>query len=137
MLTAVDHKSCLIIILSGALLLRVGTAVAVQWRLSSRGQTFLIPGDADGYWRLAQQLADGKEYSIYDPPRRVLRMPGFPAFLAGCIRLFGAKLLPARLALSAVGTIACGLVYWLGRELVDQKAGLIACGLCAVSPALV
>jgi hypothetical protein len=42
------------------------------------GQLCLIPGDAEGYWELAGKLAAGQEFSIYDPPRRLLRMPGFP-----------------------------------------------------------
>lgn len=137
MLTAAANKRWLIIILAVALLLRLGTAVVLQNRLDAAGQSFLIPGDADGYWHLGRQIAQGKEYSIYHPPRRVLRMPGFPAFLAGCILVAGGNLFPARIALSIVGTVACGLVYRLGVELVDPRTGLVACGLSAVSPAIV
>ena len=137
MLTAANHKRWLIIILAGALLLRLGAAFVVQTYVSRIGQEFLIEGDANGYWHLGKQIAERSEYTIYDPPRRVLRMPGFPVLLAGCISLFGSSQWPARLVLSVVGTVACGLVYWLGCELVDRRTGLVACGLAAVSPAIV
>jgi 4-amino-4-deoxy-L-arabinose transferase-like glycosyltransferase len=42
-----------------------------------------------------------------------------------------------RLALCVAGTAACGLVYWLGRELVSGEAGLAAAALAAVSPVFI
>src|SRR5262249_42891019 len=36
--------------------------------------------------------------------------------------------------LAGVGTLACGLVYWLSRELFDASAALLACLVAAVSP---
>ena len=82
----------------------------------------LIPGDADGYWYLAGQIAAGKDYEIYDPPRRVMRMPGFPFLLALPRMMFGENLLAVRLWLAVIGTSACGFVYLLGRELCDAKS---------------
>src|SRR5690606_34717922 len=99
------------ILLAVALTLRVVAAVAVTEHLEAAGQSFLIGGDAEGYWMLAGQIADGEDYAIYDPPRRVLRMPGLPVFLAGVQAIAGDSLLSARLALAAVGTAACGAVY--------------------------
>ncbi len=125
------------LILGVALTLRVGAAVGVQsWLDRQPGQTFLIEGDANGYWHLAEDLAEGREFAIYEPPRRVLRMPGFPALLAMPIRLCSSPLLPARLLLAIVGTVACGLVYVLGRMLFDPGIGLTAATLVAVSPTL-
>jgi uncharacterized membrane protein len=97
---------------------------------------FVIEGDADGYWRLGQNLAEGKPYAVYEPPRYVLRMPGFPLLLSLPIGLFPGNFLAARLFLALVGTCACGLVYLLGRELIDHRAGLIAGWFTAVSPAM-
>ncbi len=125
------------LILCVALALRVGAAVGVQWWLDRQpGRTFVIEGDANGYWHLAEDLAEGREFAIYEPPRRVLRMPGFPALLAVPIRLFSSPLLPARLLLAVVGTVACGLAYVLGRMLFDVGVGLTAAALAAVSPTL-
>lgn len=126
------------VILFTALGLRLATACGLQYLLETRWhRDFLIAGDADGYWQLAQRLAAGEDYAIYDPPRYALRMPGFPLVLAIPVTLFGPSLLAARLFLAGMGTLACWLVYRLGRQLFSTRAGLIASGLAAVSPVLV
>jgi hypothetical protein len=125
------------IILAVALLLRVGTAVGLQRWLASRQQTFLIEGDAAGYWILGERIAAGDEYALYTPPRYVHRMPGFPALLALPIAMFENPLLPARLLLAFVGTLGCGLVYVLGRMLFDVPVGTAAAGLTAIAPVMV
>lgn len=101
------------------------------------GRLCLIEGDASGYWILGQRLAHGQSYELYDPPRRILRMPGFPIILAGCQIVFGEWLLPTRCVLAVLGTLGCGCVYWLAKELVSESVGLVACGLVAISPPLV
>lgn len=122
-------------ILTCALLLRVGAACGLQYLLDHRWhRPFLIEGDADGYWRLAQAIANGDDYAVYTPPRYVLRMPGFPLLLAVSISLFGPSLLAARLYLALLGTVACWLVYLLGKQLSGERTGIIACGLSAISP---
>ncbi|MFN0195505.1 MAG: ArnT family glycosyltransferase [Planctomycetaceae bacterium] len=98
---------------------------------------FLIPGDAEGYWELGKKIAAGEEYAVYDPPRKVLRMPGFPLVLAGAVSLFGESLFAARLVLAFVGTLACGAVYLLGKELFHESAGLFGAVLAAVMPTFV
>ena len=125
------------IILAVALAIRVAGAIGLQWWLDGRpGQTFLIEGDANGYWHLAEDIAEGREFAIHEPPRYVLRMPGFPALLAVPIRLFDDPFFPARLMLACGGTVACALVYWLGRVLCDERVGLTAMTLATVSPTL-
>ncbi|MCA9027340.1 MAG: hypothetical protein KDA86_19175 [Planctomycetaceae bacterium] len=126
------------IILALALAIRVVGAIGLQHWLDGRpGQRFLIEGDANGYWHLAEDLAAGREFAIYEPPRYVLRMPGFPALLSIPIRVFDNAYFPARILLACVGTCACGLVYVLGRMLFDHHVGLIAAVLSAISPILV
>lgn len=125
-------------ILTVALTLRVIAAVLVQHHVSQTpGRLCLIAGDAEGYWELGRKLAHGQNFEIYDPPRRVLRMPGFPAVLAVSIAVFGEHPGPARGLLAVIGTLACGGVYWLGAELFGRKVGLIAAGLAAVSPTFI
>jgi 4-amino-4-deoxy-L-arabinose transferase-like glycosyltransferase len=127
-----------LLVLAGAFVLRAGAAVGLQaWLDRTPPRLCLIAGDAEGYWELGRKLADGDEYSIYEPPRQVLRMPGFPLFLAGAMKLTGESHLAIRLLLAAVGTGACGLVYWLGRELFDHDIGLIAAAIVALSPTLI
>jgi 4-amino-4-deoxy-L-arabinose transferase-like glycosyltransferase len=127
--------------LSGILLvaftLRVGAAVWVQQRVDRTGSLCLIAGDAEGYWMLARHLVRGEDFAIYDPPRYVERMPGFPVLLALSLKVFGTSALAARLVLAGVGTGACGLVYYLGRELAGRRTGLIASGIAAVSPTFI
>ncbi|HEY2253480.1 MAG TPA: glycosyltransferase family 39 protein [Planctomycetaceae bacterium] len=125
-------------ILAGALAARLGTAVLVQQKVEQTpGRLCLIAGDAAGYWDLARHLARGEDFAIYDPPRYVLRMPGFPIVMALGMKVFGESVLGTRVMLACVGTVACWLVYLLGRELVDENTGLIAGFLAAISPALI
>ncbi|MBI1347627.1 hypothetical protein GC163_15205 [bacterium] len=132
--SAVWLSGCLAV----ALLVRLATAVVVDQIVSATpGRICLIEGDASGYWILGERLARGESYELYDPPRRILRMPGFPILLAGCRLVFGDALFPTRCVLAVIGTLGCGCVYWLGRELVNETVGLVACGLVAVSPPLV
>ncbi len=138
MLARFRRMPWLLCILLGALAVRSGAAVIVQhWVDRTPGRLCLIEGDAAGYWDLARHLSRGEDFAIYDPPRYVERMPGFPMVLAGGMVLFGERPLPIRLLLALVGTAACGLVYLLGRELVDHSAGLLACLLAAISPSLI
>ncbi|MGE3315481.1 MAG: glycosyltransferase family 39 protein [Planctomycetaceae bacterium] len=133
----------LLCILLGAFLLRAALAVALQSHLDSRGEAFLIAGDAEGYWHLGRQIAAGKPYEIYQPPRQVLRMPGFPAELAVAMKLAAALRLDpmrayfvARLFQAVIGTLCCYLVFLLGRDLFDRRIGLIAAGIVALLPTL-
>lgn len=131
-------RRMLIVILLIALGLRVAAACGLQYLLDYRWhRPFLISGDAEGYWELAQRLAAGEDYAVYTPPRYALRMPGFPAVLAIPVALCGPSLLMARLFLAGMGTLACGLVYGLGRQMFDARVGLVAAGLAAISPVLI
>lgn len=130
----VQGRTWLIAILIVALVGRLVAAYAVQQKVGD--QLCLIAGDAEGYWELARTIVAGKPFSFADPPRRVHRMPGFPAVLALSMKLFGDSRLAARILLAVLGTAACGAVYLLGRQLFDERVGLIACGLTAVSPVM-
>ncbi|MBC7964588.1 MAG: hypothetical protein H7Z17_01585, partial [Fuerstia sp.] len=68
-----------------ALLLRVIAAFAIDQHVTEAGRTFLIEGDANGYWELAQHIAAREDYAMHQPPRHVLRTPGFPLLLAASI----------------------------------------------------
>jgi len=127
----------LLLTLLVAFALRLGLAFVVEQRVvAASGSICLIPGDADGYWELAQKIVAGQDYSIYSPPRHALRMPGFPVLLAVSQWLFGESTFAARCLLACVGTVACGLTYWLGRELCDHSTGLLAAIYTALSPTL-
>jgi 4-amino-4-deoxy-L-arabinose transferase-like glycosyltransferase len=123
----------------------MGAALLLQHDLDvNKKRPFLISGDAEGYWELGREIAQGEPYQLYDPPRRVERMPGYPAFVAGAIRLSqalglaeGRQYFVARLLMALVGTFNCALVALLGRELFDSRTGNLAAGIVAVSPPLI
>lgn len=128
-------RTWLIGVLVLALVVRLLAAFVVQHKVGD--QLCLIAGDASGYWLLAQQIATGGHFEIYDPPRQVHRMPGFSAVLAISMTLFGESRLAARCLLAVIGTAACGAVYLLGRRLFDETTGLVACALTAASPVMI
>jgi 4-amino-4-deoxy-L-arabinose transferase-like glycosyltransferase len=123
------------VLLVCALAIRLVFAFGIQAHLDAQpGRFDLIEGDASGYWELARRIVQGAPYELYTPPRKVLRMPGFPLLLAGSIGLFGEHPLAARCLLAVVGTAACGVVYGFGRTLAGERAGLLAAALAAISP---
>ena len=130
-------KQAIVWVLFIALGFRVLAAIAVQTYVEDSGRSFLIEGDANGYWELGHRLANGEDYEIYTPPRRAMRMPGFPALLALSIKLNGESLLFCRFLLAAVGVLACSMLYLLGCTLIDKRTGLVAAAVAAVSPVLV
>ena len=121
-------------LLIAAIALRIAAAFAVQKYVDDAGRQFLIEGDANGYWHLAHTIAAGEEYSIYTPPRRVLRMPGFPLVLSTSICLFGDSILAARLLLAIVGVGCCWLTYLLGRRLFSRNVGFWAAAYVSLNP---
>ncbi|MEW4488839.1 glycosyltransferase family 39 protein [Thalassoglobus sp. JC818] len=131
------HRRWLIAILFVALVFRVGGVVVLQQRLDAKGQQFLIAGDAEGYWQLGQKIVEGEDYAIHTPPRYVHRMPGFPVLLAAIMAVFGQHFLPVRIVLAVIATLACLLVYWLGKRIGTERTGLIAAAIAAVSPTFV
>jgi 4-amino-4-deoxy-L-arabinose transferase-like glycosyltransferase len=131
-------------IVLGAFALRMGAALLLQHDLDvNKKRPFLITGDAEGYWELGREIAQGEPYQLYDPPRRVERMPGYPVFVAGAIRLSralgvmaGQQYFVARVLMALVGTLNCALVALLGRELFDSRTGNLAAAIAAVAPPL-
>lgn len=138
MIQTVEWKRWFWCLLVVALVVRLVAAAGVQLYVSQTpGRLCLIPGDAEGYWELAGKLASFQDYSIYDPPRRLLRMPGFPLLLAASRLLLGNSPFAARIVLALVGTLACGFVCWLGREVAGDVVGVIAGFYTALSPTMV
>ncbi|GAB4145759.1 MAG: hypothetical protein Tsb009_18070 [Planctomycetaceae bacterium] len=123
----------LLILLVLAFIFRAAFGMGLQSFLDQRNRSFLIEGDANGYWQLTHSLVENGEFSAHNPPRRVLRMPGFPALLM----LSGGNLLAARILLAAIGTLACWLVYLVGCELTDRRTALFATTLAVFSPMFV
>jgi 4-amino-4-deoxy-L-arabinose transferase-like glycosyltransferase len=121
-----------------ALLLRLGAAGVIQSRIDAQpGRFDLIEGDASGYWELARRIVRGEPYELYSPPRRVLRMPGFPLIIATGIAGFGERPGLVRGLLAVLGTLGCGLVYGLTKALAGPRIALVATIAAAISPTFV
>ena len=121
-------------ILSLALSLRIAAAVVVDRHVQAEGRRFLIEGDANGYWELGQKIAAGEEYFLYQPPRRVLRTPGFPLLLATSIRIFGDSIFAATIVMAFIGCACCWLTWLLARRVTDENTAHWSMLLVAVSP---
>jgi 4-amino-4-deoxy-L-arabinose transferase-like glycosyltransferase len=106
----------------------------IDRHVRNEGRQFLIEGDANGYWELAQKISSGQKYSIYTPPRRVLRTPGFPLLLAASITTFGKSILAASLVMAVVGTGCCLLTWLLARRVATVSVANIALLIVAISP---
>jgi 4-amino-4-deoxy-L-arabinose transferase-like glycosyltransferase len=114
-----------------ALMVRVGAALWLEHRTRAAGKQHEF-ADSDLYWLLAQRIADGQPY--HDGKRAVLRTPGYPAFLAASVRLFGPSTVAARHLQAAVGAAACVMVFFLVRRLIDARTAVLAAALAAVYP---
>lgn len=101
---------------------------------AEQGRDYVIPGDAEGYWDLATDLASGRKYAVYSPPRRVLRTPGLPMAIAASIELFGENRTAARGFLAILAAIGPVMIYGLGWRVGGRTIGLVAGLLAAVSP---
>lgn len=127
-------KKRLLLLMVVALLGRITAAVLIERYVENAGRQFLVEGDANGYWELAQNIAAGKDYAIHTPPRYVLRVPGFPMLLAASIRLFGDDVLTARIVLAVAGTVCCWLTGWLGCRLHSCRVGFWAAVFVTFNP---
>lgn len=138
MMKAQTHWGRIGLVVGVALLVRLVAAVVIDRHVArTPGRICLIEGDAAGYWELGRRIAHGEDYVVHDPPRRVLRMPGFPVVLAVSQLLFGDNLFAARCLLSLIGALTCGLVYRLGCEVTTDNVALLAGLATALSPPLI
>ncbi len=121
-------------ILMAAVVIRIVMAVAVDQYTAVSGRQFLVEGDANGYWELAERIGSGDSYELYDPPRRILRTPGFPLLLAGVRSVVGSSVFHVSLVLAVVCSGCCWLTLQLGREISGRRCGVLAAGIAALSP---
>ena len=71
------HKLLLLVLIT-ALGLRALAAVVVTTQVENRGDTFLIAGDAAGYWELGQHIADRQPYELHGPADDPLARASIP-----------------------------------------------------------
>ncbi len=118
-----------------AVVVRLVAAFCLNYYLADIAKRdYLIAGDADGYWQLAEKIVAGEEFSLYTPPRQVMRMPAFPAILAVSISLFGTSQAAARLFLALLTSVAIFPAFWLAARHHSKPAGMVAALIIALMP---
>lgn len=123
-------------ILAVALVARVTAALIVEYLAQNRGAICLF-GDSSIYWQYGQKIAHHTTYVVYqwDVPYYSLRTPGYPAWLAGFMFLFGELTWPVRLGQSALGTLSIYWLYQLSLECgFSTTSARYACILAALDP---
>jgi 4-amino-4-deoxy-L-arabinose transferase-like glycosyltransferase len=109
-----------------SLVLRLGFAV---YTYNTEGTTQF--GDDWGYIDYANNML---EQGVFVPDiSRLGRVghlvgPGFPLFLGGVFALFGESYLAVMILNAIISALICLLLYYLGRELFDQRVGILAAG---------
>ncbi len=137
-LNEIVQRHPVVFVLVVAVLARVLAAAVLNGYLAGiPGRDYLIEGDAEGYWVLALNLLQGKDFSLYEPPRYVLRMPGFPAVLALLISVCGDSQEAVRYGLAVLTSLAVLPAVWLGTTWHSRGAGVWAGVVIALMPVYV
>ncbi len=137
--------------LRGSFSALVGWARHERWMLFVFGLAFVIRAvyvapqaripqinDMGVYDQLATNLISGNGYiSKLEPHFRSWRAPGYPFFLGAIYWLFGHRPLVVLLLQSLLGALTCACIYWIGREYLEHRIGLIAGLICAVDPEMI
>jgi hypothetical protein len=101
------------------------------------------PGDAIVYSQLAVNVLEQHVYSHEPQPPyapSLIRLPGYPLFLAGIYKLFGhGNKTAVRVVQAVLDTLTCGLLAlvafeWAVDETRKHRAAIIAFALAAVCP---
>lgn len=94
--------------------------------------------DEQAHVSLATNIVQYGEYT-FDPNGvpTSLRPPLYPAFVAGVFKVFGVNNFQAvRLIQAAISLITVVIIFRLGRDLMNERAGLCAAGLMCFYPTL-
>jgi 4-amino-4-deoxy-L-arabinose transferase-like glycosyltransferase len=114
------------------------TLAAVALRLLFIFKFPVTEGDTLVYGDIAKNWLDHHVFGMTingQPEPTLIRLPGYPAFLAVCFTLFGREHYNAvRFVQLLMDVAACLLVADLSRRLVGNRAALIAFALAAVCP---
>ena len=91
-------------------------------------------GDPFLYNAFAQALAGGWGFVSLHGIATAQWPPGYPAMLAVIFKLFGHKIILAKLLNVLLGTATCLLAYLIGKKVWNRNVGLVAAGVLAIFP---
>lgn len=120
-----------------ALSLRLLNAFFLPWQGGD-----LIVSDMKGYDRAAVALLEQRPLSVHTAERYLFHPlgsdtyhpPGYYYFMAGLYAIVGHSYLAVRIAQSLLGALTCVGIYFLGKEVFDGTAGMLAAAAAAVYP---
>ncbi len=119
------HRGLIVIVL-------IAFGLRLAWMLHAQPEPV---SDYQVHVRLAENLLDEGYFGVDGPS--ALWLPGYPVLLAG-LMLVSRSTVWTSLAMVVLSTLACFLVYLLGRRLTGREdVALVAALVCAVSPTLV
>src|SRR5580693_3969552 len=121
------------------LYLVLALAAGVLLRVWFVTHTARISGDTLLYGNIARNWMERGVYSFTQPPAvpvpTLIRLPGYPLFLAICFRLFGLEHYGAVMAVQCViDLFTCFVIAALANRLFGRRAGLAALWLAALCP---
>ncbi len=96
-----------------------------------------LAGDPQVYADIARNWLQHGVYGVTNETTRptLIRLPGYPLFLALCFRLFGLQSVRAVLLVQvAVDLGTCALIAATARRLWSRRAGMVALWLAALCP---
>jgi hypothetical protein len=128
------YRTCILILL--ALALGVALRLWFIWHFPQVNGDGLIYGDIAQNW-LRHGIFGTTEYAngttLVHPT--LIRLPGYPLFLAVCFRIFGMEHYGAVLYLQvAIDLLSALLVSWTTRVLAGERAAMVALYLAALCP---
>ena len=92
-----------------------------------------IFGDTQDYIKIAQNFLSGKGL-ISSPDRIAYRPPLYPLSLSGIYYLFGNGYWPIRIVQAILDALTCIMVYFLGKNILNKRTGVIASLICTIYP---
>ncbi len=119
-------RTYLLIILSVSLILRFCSVFLYK-----------VPIEKDGarYDAIASNLVQGRGFSIEPGIPAFMVGPTYPAFLAFIYSIFGHSYLAVFIVQALLSTLTCFMIYLLGKEIANQKVGLLAALVTGIYPA--
>jgi 4-amino-4-deoxy-L-arabinose transferase-like glycosyltransferase len=120
---AISNRRFVLGLLFVALLLRLAAVVALRSPAQFHGMQ--AGADAVEFNALGLNMANGSGYTLHGAPTS-FRAPGFSLFLALLYKISYENYRLVYIALCAISTLTCWLVYLLGRELLPERGARIA-----------
>lgn len=124
-----NAKLILFLIFILALLLRIGFILFYDNAKMLINEHYAA--DERSYEQVAVNLLQGKGF-VNDAGLYSYRAPAYPLFLAILYFIFGQSLVAVRFVQVIIGALTCLVIYSVGKEVFDERVGLISAFICAI-----